>query len=60
MDKLASVLKLAKEIVALLEAPTAIKKPTPQIIAAGAAAAAVKVMNAKTKPAKSIKPVKPA
>jgi hypothetical protein len=60
MDKIASVLKLAKEIVALLEAPntTVAKQPAAKIIAAGAAAAAVKVMNAKTKPTKTAKPVK--
>jgi hypothetical protein len=62
MDKLASVLKLAKEIVAILEAPTA-KMPTSQIIAAGAAAAAAKVMEAKktsvSKPTKPTKPAKP-
>jgi hypothetical protein len=59
MDKLTSVLKLAKEIVALLEAPTAIKKPTPQIIATGAAAAAASlVAKKKTPAAKPAKPVK--
>jgi len=73
MDKLASVLKLAKEIVALLEAPNTevAKNPThtaaqtKKIMAAAeaAASAAAKVMGIKktpaTKPAKSAKPVKP-
>jgi hypothetical protein len=61
MDKLSSVLKLAKEIVALLEAPTTAKQPTAKIIAAGAAAAAVKVMSARKAPlAKPVKPTKQA